>query len=329
MLTNHSYRAHTRGLRTTDHAEAKLIGVGTKRFFGCLAAFATVTLLVGACRATPANDPSVTSMTIQSGALGRAMPADVWVPPGVSADSVGRVLLLLHGRGADEHQWFTGGVGLQSIATSLAAQGVIDPPAIVSVFIDDSYGIDSPPSDDGYVHGDYERFLLDDVLPAVDRQFPAAAKAAGRFVGGISMGGYATLRLAFRHPELFAGVAGLSPAIFTGTIADRVFLYPDGVSRADRDPLELAAAAPIGQLRVSLGWGTSDYYWIQEASSKLVATLLGRGIAVAQHQAAGGHEIGTWQQLAPGMLGDLFGRHGDVGCSAGAIPRRPVASPGC
>src|SRR4051794_30919487 len=191
-------------------------------------------LLVVGCRATPANDPTVKSMTIQSTALGRPMPADVWMPPGVTAEFVNRVLLLFHGRGADQHQWLTGGVRLQEIATSLAARDLIDSPAIVSVFIDDSYGIDSPPSDDGYVHGDYERFLLDEVLPAVDREFPAAANAAGHYVGGISMGGYAALRLAFRHPELFADVGVLSPAVFSGRSGTAYSCIPT----ASREPTE-------------------------------------------------------------------------------------------
>jgi enterochelin esterase-like enzyme len=286
-------------------------------------------IVIGACRAAPVDDPQVTPITIQSSALGRAMPAGVWLPSGVAAASVDHVLILFHGRGADEHQWFAGGVGINAIASTLASHGLIDPPAIVSVRIDDSYGIDSPPSDDGYAHGAYETYLLDDVLPVVDREFPRAANQAGRFVGGISMGGYAALRLAFRHPELFAGVGALSPAIFTGTIADRVFLYPDGVPRADRDPLELAQSAPITALPVSIGWGTDDYSWIRDASAQLVATLLGRGVAVDQHLTAGGHEIGTWQALAPAMLGDLF----DSRCGAGPVlpptPPRPGSSQGC
>ncbi len=296
-----------------------------------LAAVLLLAAIAVACRATPADDPNVKSISIASTALGHAMPADVWIPAGEAAADVTRVLILFHGRGADEHQWFGGGVGLDTIAASLAAQGAIDPPAIVSVRIDDSYGIDSPPSDDGYNHGNYEQYLLDDVLPAVDRQFPATARGPARFVGGISMGGYAALRLAFRHPELFAGVGALSPAIFTGTIADRVFLYPDGVSRADRDPLELAATAPIDGMRISTGWGTSDYSWIQDASLRLVATLLGRAVTVEQHLAIGGHELGTWQALAPEMLLDLFGRPGGCGTASRppATPRRPVASPGC
>jgi enterochelin esterase-like enzyme len=297
-----------------------------------LAVVALAAVGLNACQAAPVDDPTVKSISIDSHALGRAMPADIWIPPGKDANSVHSVLILFHGRGADQHQWFQGGVGVQGIATELASMGDIDPPAIVSVFIDDSYGIDSPTTSDGYVHGPYEQYLVDDMIPAIDHQFPLTTRSEARFVGGISMGGYAALRLAFRHPELFAGVGVLSPAIFQGTIADRVFLYPDGLPRADRDPLELATNAPIDGMRVSVGWGTSDYPWIQDASAQLAERLVQRDVRVTTHQVPGGHEIGTWRALAPELLRDLFG----AGCEAdganaspGSTPRRPDASPGC
>lgn len=267
---------------------------------------ASLVASLAACRGVPAAEPNVTGKSIESRALGRTMPADVWLPPNATAAAVRRVLILFHGRGADEHQWFDG-VGVGAIAGSLAATGAIDRPATVSVLIDDSYGIDSPPTGDGYAHGDYERYLLTDVLPAVARWFPGVASPADRFVGGLSMGGYAALRLAFRHPDLFGGVGVLSPAIFSGTIEDRVFIYPPTESRAERDPLELALNAPITGLTVSVGWGGSDYPWIRDASALLVRRLLDRGVPVEQHVTPGGHDDGTWRTLAPSMLADLFG----------------------
>lgn len=37
---------------------------------------------------------------------------------------------------------------------------------------------------------------------------------AGTLIGGISMGGLGSLRIAFKHPELFAAVAAMEPAIY-------------------------------------------------------------------------------------------------------------------
>ena len=45
-------------------------------------------------------------------------------------------------------------------------------------------------------------------------RFRTIAERAGRAVGGLSAGGYGTIRLAFTHPEMFAAGAALSPAVY-------------------------------------------------------------------------------------------------------------------
>ena len=56
-----------------------------------------------------------------------------------------------------------------------------------------------------------ERFLLADVMPYFKERWGLAARAVG--LTGVSMGGQGALRLAFKHPEIFPVVAGISPAI--------------------------------------------------------------------------------------------------------------------
>jgi len=56
-----------------------------------------------------------------------------------------------------------------------------------------------------------ERHLLDNVLPIFQERWGLAARAVGLL--GISMGGQAALRLAFKHPRLFPAAAALSAAL--------------------------------------------------------------------------------------------------------------------
>jgi S-formylglutathione hydrolase len=56
-----------------------------------------------------------------------------------------------------------------------------------------------------------ERYVLDSVLPFFRQRWGLAPPAIG--VQGISMGGQGALRLAFKHPELFPVVAGISSAL--------------------------------------------------------------------------------------------------------------------
>jgi S-formylglutathione hydrolase len=55
-----------------------------------------------------------------------------------------------------------------------------------------------------------EKFLVDQVVPFFDERWKLRPLALGVF--GISMGGQAALRLAFRHPKLFPAAAGIASA---------------------------------------------------------------------------------------------------------------------
>jgi len=57
-----------------------------------------------------------------------------------------------------------------------------------------------------------ERDMQNDVLGSVERLFPAAAKGEGRVIGGLSMGGYGSMKLALKFPGLFCSVASHSSA---------------------------------------------------------------------------------------------------------------------
>jgi S-formylglutathione hydrolase FrmB len=56
-----------------------------------------------------------------------------------------------------------------------------------------------------------EKFLLDEVLPALQSRWQLAPRSVGLL--GIGMGGQAALRLAFRQPRLFPVTAGIAPAL--------------------------------------------------------------------------------------------------------------------
>lgn len=59
----------------------------------------------------------------------------------------------------------------------------------------------------------WETFIVADLLPMLRRELRLSAERHLTFVGGISMGGLGSLRLAFKHPDIFGAVAALEPAI--------------------------------------------------------------------------------------------------------------------
>ena len=279
-------------------------------------AIALVVVAAGAAVAIGRGGGSAPAATpihavIHSAALGRDMRVEVVLPSRLEPSKRYPVVYLFHGRGGDETSWFAGhagdGIGVDRITGDLVEAKRIPPLVLVSVEIDDSYGVDSPPSNEGYAHGAYERYILDDLIPSIEARYPVATDAAERFIAGYSMGGFAALHAAFRHPAMFAGVGALSPAVFRGTFADRAWLYPNAAARAANDPLRLADTADLGGLRVFLGYGNADYPWIVVATRELADRLPARGVVAPPVTATGGHEAATWRTLAPRMLVWLLG----------------------
>ena len=256
-----------------------------------------------------APDPWTATITIHSTALGRDMPAQVFVPPNLDPQHRAPVLFLFHGRGGDERSWMAGqdgsGVGVDAVAHGMISAGTIGSLVIVSARIDDSYGVDSPPAADGYDHGPYERYIIEDLVPAIEARYPVGGDASHRAVGGFSMGAFAALHAALRHPGVFGSVGALSPALFISPPADRRWMYGDDAPA--NDPLALAATLPAGRLRLFLGYGDRDYGWIQDATRALATRLTGRGTAADPIVVPGGHDVATWRLLAPTMLKALFG----------------------
>lgn len=58
--------------------------------------------------------------------------------------------------------------------------------------------------------GDYERMVADDLVSWVDANFRTIADRESRGLAGHSMGGYGTIRIAMKHPEVFSSIYMMS-----------------------------------------------------------------------------------------------------------------------
>ncbi len=58
----------------------------------------------------------------------------------------------------------------------------------------------------------YDDFFLREFIPSIENRYRIAARRESRGIGGISMGGYGALRMAFLHPQLFGSVSAHSAA---------------------------------------------------------------------------------------------------------------------
>lgn len=257
--------------------------------------------------AAPAPAPaypagSVQTLAVASRLLGRTMNVQVYLPPGHAAGARLPVLYLLHGFGGNGASFFDAGLAINRTADRLIAAGTIAPLVIAAPDYDNGFGVNTTPAQGtlsaGGTIGPYEDYLMGEVLPAVEATLGFAAARADRRIGGVSMGGFAALHLALRHPDMFARVGAHSAALWDYGGADqftgqRDWLYPTPALRAERDPLLLAATADLRGLRFYLDVGDLDA--LRHQDEAMQAVLAEHGAASEFHVASGGHDAAFWR----------------------------------
>lgn len=70
-----------------------------------------------------------------------------------------------------------------------------------------SFYVNSP------INGNWEDFIVDDLVGAIDSSFRTVAAPEARAIAGHSMGGFGALNLGMHHPDVFAAVYALSPGL--------------------------------------------------------------------------------------------------------------------
>lgn len=138
----------------------------------------------------------------------------IYLPPSYSRAPNRRypVLYLLHGFGADNTAFIAGRYQDLNIRVSmdeLIRSGKVTEMIVVTPNArnryDGAFYANSP------VTGNWEDFIIHDLVGYVDSRYRTKANRASRGVAGHSMGGYGALRLAMRHPETFSAVYAMSP----------------------------------------------------------------------------------------------------------------------
>ncbi len=62
-------------------------------------------------------------------------------------------------------------------------------------------------------HERYEDFFIKEFIPAIDGKYRTIARREARGISGVSMGGYGSLHLGMRHPDVFGSASAHSAAL--------------------------------------------------------------------------------------------------------------------
>lgn len=253
--------------------------------------------------------PSLTTLDFASDALGGRREVRIFVPPGGELPPGWRfpVLYLNDGQNMFDEARAAGGVAweIQKTSCQLAAAGRIPPLILVGI----DHGGDARRAEyapfDGTFEGQpvvargmqYERFLVDELKPCIDRHFMTSTRPEDTGLLGASMGGLITLAIGLRRPDVFGRIGAMSPTC-------------DGHGAWLVDELERRREA-LGRLRLWFDTGARDGPATADAAQ--VVTRIGTLLGGAQENFAfrfdanGEAHASSWGRRAADALDFLFG----------------------
>jgi enterochelin esterase family protein len=226
----------------------------------------------------------------------------VYVPPGYDEAPTRRypVLYILHGFANDHHSWHRYGRA-NDILDNLIAQRTIEPFLVVmplgyggARINGDGTGI--APEGAGQFGGDaalYERDLLEDIIPMIDRKFRTIADRRQRAIVGFSMGGGQAGRFGLGHLDMFSQIGIMSAGLGGG---------------ADTPPLAtIAADAARSNELIDLLWiacGREDT--ALKGAKTLHDALQKAGIEHTYLETDGAHHWRVWRRYLRDLAPLLF-----------------------
>ncbi len=185
----------------------------------------------------------------------------VYTPPGYDASAAARypVLYLIHGANGTAADWTAVGRA-NFMADNLLADGRMIPMIIVmpaghTLPITGKAQPENGPR--------FERYLLEEVIPAVEKKYRVLADRDHRAIMGLSMGGAHALGCGLGHPEAFAWVGAFS----SGPVADFATRF---------QPLFADAKATNARYRLLwIGCGRQDPAFARSAEYEAILTKSG------------------------------------------------------
>ena len=135
----------------------------------------------------------------------------IYLPPGYEAQKSRRypVVYLLHGFTDDDLRWFgsehlfDGTAAADRAFSNNVPEMIVVMPNAKTRYFGSMYGSSA-------TTGDWETFVAHDLVSYIDTHYRTIADRKSRGLAGHSMGGYGTIRLGMKHPEVFSSIYALS-----------------------------------------------------------------------------------------------------------------------
>lgn len=254
---------------------------------------------------------SVQPVPFFSGALYARKSCFVYLPSSYeSTDREYPVVYLLHGMYGSESDWLLKGNAEATLNRMMQAGELGE--CIVVFPNDGGYGQGTFYIDWYDGTGNFEQYIVDDLVPFIDETFRTIKDKQYRYVGGLSMGGFGAFSLALRNPGVFGAAASLSGALgslrlmpypnFARSEFPRMFGPRHGERVQAHDQLLLTAAlhASVDRPHLYFDCGKEDYLYEYNAAFNRHLDEIGYPHVYTEY--LGEHNWAYWTEHLPDAL---------------------------
>ena len=268
---------------------------------------------------------------------GARLSYSVWLPPDFREDERLPLITFLHGGGDSPNAFDKHGLSQQF--REATARGEL--PRAVIFF---------PQGDNGFwanwYDGSrmYQDWILEELIPEVQRRYHTLACPDDCHIMGVSMGGYGSLRLVMDHPGRFASLTAVSAPIFDteqmmNFATDRMTQLFIPVHRVwgpanereirGRDPfLVWRRPSDLHGTRLAIHWGSDDRAGIKDTNERLHTHLSERRIPHTAAEYEGNHSWVSWSPVIQAAMRAQLGGEAGTGPPETTVAPTPGAMAG-
>ena len=272
-----------------------------------LLSFALCVVLVGPLSTPIHAKARVETVQFHSQLINSTLPYNVLLPSDYDSSQVSRypVLYLLHGLTGHYSDWLS--------RTNLADYASQYRLIIVTPEGNDSWYIDSTtaPSEK------YESYILNELIPDVQKRYRTIEARYARAIAGLSMGGYGAIKFGLKSPSTFMFVGSMSGAFGVTRFSEqdvpsswqkslKLFGVVGSDTRKQNDLFELVKQLPPNRV-ASLPFfyfdcGTEDSPLIFPHNRELAALMTEKKIPHEYRELPGDHSWGYWDRQIQEVL---------------------------
>jgi S-formylglutathione hydrolase len=174
----------------------------------------------GAASAGTTERVTIQSKALEGNLIGDSPTRDVsvYLPPGYAQSRTRRypVVYLLHGFTDSDAKWFgldgKHWINLPNVLNrAMGGASSSDVKELIVVMPNAFNAFQGSMYSSSATIGDWERFVAEELVAFIDQRYRTIASRNSRGLAGHSMGGYGTLRIGMKHPQVFSSIYALSP----------------------------------------------------------------------------------------------------------------------